>query len=108
MFVMFSPSGRYRVHARQRGRLDRSSPSPTRAPAGRSRLRGVPDGDLGGVRFNRDETQIAFTVASDTSPADIFVADLATGQARRLTRALNPAIDERQLVDRHGRPLPLL
>jgi dipeptidyl aminopeptidase/acylaminoacyl peptidase len=61
-------------------------------------LRGVPAGDLGGVRFNRDETRIAFTVASDTSPSDIFVANLANGQARRLTRALNPAIDERQLV----------
>ena len=105
MFVMHSPSGRYRVHALNADGSTRLTITDTRT--GRPvTLRGVPDGDLGGVRFNRDETMIAFTVASDTSPADIFVADLATGQARRLTRALNPAIDERQLVDRQRRALP--
>jgi dipeptidyl aminopeptidase/acylaminoacyl peptidase len=98
MFVMFSNSGRYRVHALNEDGSTRLTITDTRS--GRPiALRGVLDGDLGGVRFNRDETMIAFTVASDTSPSDIFVADLATGQARRLTRALNPAIDERQLVD---------
>lgn len=97
MFVMHSPSGRYRVSAINDDGSTRLTilDTRTRRPV---RLTGVPDGDLGGVRFNRDETMIAFTVASDTSPADIFVADLGTGQARRLTRALNPAIDERQLV----------
>lgn len=97
MFVMFSPSGRYRVHAVNADGSTALAITDTRS--GRPlTLRGVPEGDLGGVRFNRDETMIAFTVASDTSPSDIFVADLATGQARRLTRALNPAIDERALV----------
>lgn len=62
-------------------------------------LTSVPAGDLGSVRFNADESAIAFTVASDTSPRDIFVANLADGQARRLTRALNPAIDEARLVE---------
>ncbi len=62
-------------------------------------LAGVPAGDIGNVRFDRDETHIAFTVASDTSPADVFAADLATGLATRLTKNLNPAIDETQLVD---------
>jgi dipeptidyl aminopeptidase/acylaminoacyl peptidase len=52
-----------------------------------------------GVRFNRDETMIALTVNGSTSPTDIYVADLATGRARRLTRALNPAIDQARLVD---------
>jgi dipeptidyl aminopeptidase/acylaminoacyl peptidase len=98
MFVMFSNSGRYRVHALNEDGSTRLTITDTRS--GRPvALRGVPEGDPGGVRFNRDETMIAFTVASDTSPSDIFVADLATGQARRLTRALNPAIDERQLVN---------
>ena len=98
MFVSFSPSGRYRVHAVNEDASTRLAIMDTRS--GRPvTLRGVPEGDLGGVRFNRDESSIAFTVASDTSPADIFVAELATGQARRLTRALNPAIDERQLVE---------
>jgi hypothetical protein len=57
------------------------------------------------VRFNRDETKIAFTVASDTSPSDVFVADLATGAATRLTTSLNPAIDEHDARDNRSRPL---
>jgi dipeptidyl aminopeptidase/acylaminoacyl peptidase len=97
MFVLHSVSGRYRVSAINEDGSTRLTITDTRT--GRPvTLRGVPDGDLGGVRFNRDETMIAFTVASDTSPADIFVADLRTGRARRLTHALNPAIDERRLV----------
>lgn len=97
MFVMHSRSGRYRVHAINADGSTRLTITDTRSDRPVT-LRGVPDGDLGGVRFNRDETMVAFTVASDTSPSDIFVADLATGSARRLTRALNPAIDERALV----------
>ena len=63
------------------------------------RLTGVPAGDLGGVRFSRDETRLAFTVASDTSPADVFTAPLATGAATRLTHALSADIEESQLVE---------
>jgi dipeptidyl aminopeptidase/acylaminoacyl peptidase len=97
MFVTYSPSGRYRVSAVN---ADASTELRIEDRSGRAvALKGVPEGDLGSVRFNRDETMIAFTVASDTSPSDIFVADLATGQARRLTKALNPAIDEDQLVE---------
>ncbi|HEV2745668.1 MAG TPA: S9 family peptidase [Allosphingosinicella sp.] len=97
MYVSYSPSGRYRVHALNN---DGSTDLTITDRRGRAvRLSGVPDGDVGGVRFSRDESMVAFTVASDTSPADIFVADLATGQARRLTKALNPAIDEDQLVE---------
>ena len=98
MFVLHSPSGRYRVHAVNADGSTALTITDTRTNRPVT-LRGIPEGDLGGVRFNRDETTIAFTVTSDTSPADIFVADLASGEARRLTRALNPAIDERQLVN---------
>ncbi|HEX7707619.1 MAG TPA: S9 family peptidase [Thermoanaerobaculia bacterium] len=98
MFVYDSPSGRYRVHALNEDASTRLMITDLRS--GRpATLTGIPQGNLGSVRFNRDETAIAFTVASDTSPSDIFVADLATGQARRLTKALNPAIDERELVE---------
>lgn len=97
-YVSYSPSGRYRVSALNADAsteltiLDTTTGRPVR-------LTGRPDGDVGGVRFSADETRMAFTVASDTSPSDIFVADLATGQTRRLTRALNPAIDEADLVE---------
>lgn len=97
MYVSFSPSGRYRVSALNN---DASTDLTIQDREGKVvALTGIPDGDIGGVRFNRDETMVAFTVAADTSPADIFVADLATGTARRLTTALNPDIDENQLVE---------
>lgn len=98
MFVVHSPSGRYRVSAVNADAstevtiLDTQTGRPVR-------LAGVPAGDLAQVRFNRDETRIAFTVASDTSPSDVFTAPLSTGVATRLTRALNPEIDERLLVE---------
>lgn len=62
-------------------------------------LSGLPAGDLTGVRFSADEKALAVTVASDTSPSDIFVADVTTGTTRRLTTALNPQIDEKDLVE---------
>lgn len=98
MFVSYSPSGRYRVSAvnadasTELTLLDQTTGRPVA-------LTGLPDGDVASVRFSPDESRIAFTVSSDTSPADVFVADLATGQAQRLTTALNPAIDESQLVE---------
>lgn len=97
-FVFYSPSGRYRVSGlnadakTQLTLLDTRTNQPVA-------LTGLPDGDIGSVRFSEDEGRIAFTVSSDTSPADIFVASLATGQATRLTHALNPAIDEDVLVE---------
>lgn len=97
-FVTYSPSGRYRVSGlnadakTEVSLIDTTTDQPVA-------LTGLPDGDVGQVRFSQDETRIAFTVSSDTSPADVFVADLATGQARRLTHALNPAIDESDLVE---------
>ncbi|GMM92670.1 S9 family peptidase [Qipengyuania sp. MTN3-11] len=96
-FVSFSPSGRYRVsgvNADAKTELTLLDQNTGRDVA----LSGVPDGDLGSIRFDEDESHIAFTVSSDTSPSDIYVADLATGKARRLTSALDPAIDEGDLV----------
>jgi len=98
MFVVNSPTGRYRVAAVNADGstevtiLDTQTNRPVR-------LSGVPAGDLGSVRFNRDETRIAFTVASDTSPADVFTAPLNSGAGTRLTHALNPEIDEDVLVE---------
>lgn len=98
MYVSFSPNGRYRVTAVN---ADASTEltiedAQTRAPV---RLTGLPQGDITGVRFDPGADMAAFTVVSDTSPADVFVADLSTGQARRLTSALNPAIKESDLVE---------
>lgn len=98
MYVSFSPNSRYRVTAVN---ADASTEltiedAQTRAPV---RLTGLPQGDITGVRFDPGADLAAFTVVSDTSPADVFIADLSTGQARRLTSALNPAIKESDLVE---------
>src|SRR3546814_20410178 len=90
MHACVTPSGGYRVAALNN---DAATELTIQDREGKAlTLAGIPDGDIGGVRFNRDETMVAFTVAADTSPADIFVADLAAGKARRLTTALNPDI----------------
>ncbi len=96
--VTFSPTGRYQVStinadaSTELTLLDLQTGTPVA-------LRGLPDGDIGAIRFSPDESRMAFTVASDTSPSDIFVADLSTGETRRLTTALNPAINEADLVE---------
>ena len=97
-FAYFSPSGRYRVSALNADASTALTIVDTRTGKPVT-MAGVPAGDLGSVRFAPDERTVAFTVASDTSPRDVFVADLQTGRARRLTTALNPAIREADLVE---------
>ena len=96
--LKFSASGRYRADYIN---ADGSTVLKVNDLKGGSALKlsGLPAGDLNGVRFSGDEKAIAVTVASDTSPSDIFVADVAGGQARRLTTALNPQVDEKDLVE---------
>ncbi len=96
-YIGYSRTGRYRVQAFNADGSTDAAIVDTRTGAVVA-LHGVPPGDLGNLRFNADESAIAFSVISDTSPRDIFVASLSDGQARRLTHALNPAIDEAQLV----------
>ncbi len=97
-YVGYSPSGRYRGSVLNADGSSKVTLSDTRTGTP-VKLTGIPAGDLGAMRFTPDEKQVAFTVTSDTSPRDIFVADMATGKARRLTTALNPAIREADLVD---------
>jgi dipeptidyl aminopeptidase/acylaminoacyl peptidase len=97
-YIDYSPSGRYRVQALNADGSTALTVIDTRTGQPVA-LTSVPSGDLGGVRFSNDENSIAFTVISDTSPRNIFVATLADGAARRLTNALNPAMDEARLVE---------
>lgn len=59
----------------------------------------VPRGDITGVNFSRDGSRMSFVVNGDTSPANIFVADIAAGQATRLTDSMNPEINPATLVE---------
>ncbi|MGH8178301.1 MAG: S9 family peptidase [Steroidobacter sp.] len=96
-FVTFSESGRYRVSgtnedARTAIRILDSKTGKEVA------LPGLPPGDLAQIRFSRDESKVALMLSSDTSPNDVYLADLDAQRSTRLTQALNPAINEADLV----------
>jgi dipeptidyl aminopeptidase/acylaminoacyl peptidase len=97
MFVSFSDTGRYRVSGINEDArtivqiLDTGSGEEVA-------LAGLPAGDLSQVRFSRDEGRVALMVSSDTSPGDVYTVDLESGRSARLTHALNPEIDEDDLV----------
>lgn len=96
--LQFSHSGRYRVAAfNEDGRT-----ALTIFDQDKNRqveLRGLPDGEIGHIRFSPDERVVAFSLSTDRSPADIYVAWLANGTVRRLTNALGPRIRETDLVE---------
>jgi dipeptidyl aminopeptidase/acylaminoacyl peptidase len=61
-------------------------------------LPALPAGDIGSVRFSRDETHVALIIDADNSPSNVHVIDLVDGNSRQLTDALNPEIDPAHLV----------
>jgi dipeptidyl aminopeptidase/acylaminoacyl peptidase len=95
-FVFYSPSGRYRVHAINADGLTDLTILDTTSDE-RVTLNGVPEGELGQIRFSRDESKIAFGLNTDTSPYNLYMTELG-GEAVRLTDALNPEIEEANLV----------
>lgn len=96
-YVSFSPSGDYRVHGVNED--GRTTVEITTADGVDFPGLDIPQGQIGGVRFNDDETKIAFMLSSDTSPNNLMIVDLATGEAEQLTDTLNPEIEEDALVD---------
>ena len=96
-YVSYSPSGRYRVSGTN---VDASTlVSVVDRVTGESiDLSHLPLGDVRQVRFNRDESAIAFGLNSDTAPYDVYLMSL-DGAPRQLTQATNPDIDSRHLVD---------
>jgi dipeptidyl aminopeptidase/acylaminoacyl peptidase len=96
-FVFDSPTGRYLVSAINADAVTRLTIRDNQTGE-TVELSNIPDGEVGQVRFNRDESEIAFGVNTDTSPFNLYYADIKTGEARRLTSALPEAIDESDLV----------
>lgn len=97
-FVTYSPSGQYRVsgiNADARTEVTIIDTQTGEALA----LPDLPAGDVGSVRFSRDESTIAFLIDSATSPSNLHVVDLNTQDHAQLTNALNPAISEDEMVD---------
>lgn len=97
-FVTYSPSGRYRVSGINADARTEVSIIDTQSSAALD-LPELPAGDLGSVRFSRDEGRIAFLIDSATSPANLHVVDLASQDHAQLTNALNPAISEAEMVE---------
>ncbi|MCP3141685.1 S9 family peptidase [Pyxidicoccus xibeiensis] len=58
----------------------------------------LPEGGITDVVIARGEKRLAFYVNGDRSPANLYVYDLATKKATRLTDTLSPAIDANDLV----------
>lgn len=97
-YVLYSPSGKYRVSAINE---DARTSLTIRNEVSGKALKSVklPAGSIGSVRFNRNESQIAFMLSRDTSPNNVMIADLKSGKINALTNALSPAIDETNLVE---------
>lgn len=95
-FVFYSPSGQYQVHAINADGLTDLTITDTQT-GDEVVLNGVPEGELGQIRFSRDESKIAFGLNTDTSPYNLYMTELG-GVAARLTDALNPDISEENLV----------
>lgn len=97
-FVTYSPSGRYLVsgiNADARTEVTITDLQTGLALA----LPALPAGDLGSVRFSRDESSTAFMIDAATSPANLHLVDLGAQTHTQLTNALNPAITEAEMVD---------
>lgn len=62
------------------------------------KLPNVGTANVTGGNFSRSENLLAFYVGGDTSPSDLHVLDLRTGQHRKLTSALNPKVKPEHLV----------
>jgi dipeptidyl aminopeptidase/acylaminoacyl peptidase len=96
-YVIYSRSGRYQVSginadARTEVKVrDLESGNELELPD-------LPPGDLNNIRFSHDESHMALIINADDSPSNIHVIDLKDGNARQLTNALNPVIDQKHLV----------
>ncbi|GAB4195883.1 MAG: S9 family peptidase [Wenzhouxiangellaceae bacterium] len=96
-FVIDSPSGRYQVtgiNADARTLIDIIDTE----TGDELKLGELPAGDITSVRFNQAENQVAFLLDSDTSPRNVHVVDLRSGDRRQLTSALSPQINPDHLV----------
>ncbi|GJG86263.1 peptidase S9 [Gemmatimonadetes bacterium T265] len=65
-------------------------PLPSPAPAGAT---------VGPVVFSPDGRRLAFYASASRAPNDLYVADVGSATARRLTHSLAPALDPADLVD---------
>ena len=97
--VSYSPSGRYRVHSVNEDASTRVTITERTSGKVLSLPTGLPKGNAGGVRFMPDEKSLVLRINSDTSPGDIFKISLSESDFKQLTVALNPEINQADLVE---------
>lgn len=97
-FLFFSQSGKYLAYGVNADAstklhvLDWKSGSAVELPE-------FPSGEVVSIRFADDDSQIALLLNGSTAPSNIYVSDLTGGAPKALTNALNPAIDQADLVE---------
>jgi len=98
LYVAYSADGRYRVSAVNADARTEITVRDTESGEVVD-MQGLPEGDLGSVRFTPDAGKMAFMLERDTSPGNVYLVDLPDGAPRKLTDALNPEIAESHLVE---------
>lgn len=98
LYVGFSESGRYRIHGINEDAVTKITIRDMEAGQDLV-IPNLPDGDLRTVRFSDDEKTLAFYINADTSPSNLFVVNMADKSFRKLTEAMNPAINASDLVE---------
>jgi dipeptidyl aminopeptidase/acylaminoacyl peptidase len=98
MRVGFSETGKYRVSATNEDAktvlrvVDTTTNKDVALPA-------LPNADVIGTFFSRDESKMGFLLTSDRTPRDVWMVEVAGGAPRQLTHALNPEVNPDDLVD---------
>jgi dipeptidyl aminopeptidase/acylaminoacyl peptidase len=98
VYARFSSTGRYFMYAinndaRQELRIfEAATAEPVELPA-------VPNAQISWVGFSNDDSRMRFYATGSRMPQDLYVYDLDGSEPRRLTRSLNPNIDESHLID---------
>ena len=96
-FTYFSKDGRYQVtgvNADAQTKLEIIDLTTKQQLA----LPNLPSGDLSGVNFSADASQLVFYINSDTSPSNLYVYKLGSDSVKRLSDTGNPNILEENLV----------
>lgn len=97
-FMGFSHHGKWRVTGINEDA--RTTVRIVEAKTGRAvKLPRLPEGEIRGLVIARSEQRLAFYLNGDRSPSDLWVVDLETRDARRLSNNLSRAIDPEDLVD---------
>ncbi|RXJ71505.1 S9 family peptidase [Veronia nyctiphanis] len=97
VFLNFSSSGKYRAHCINEDasmRLvvtDMESGESISPPS-------IPEGQIWSYSFSADETKLSFYLDTDTSPTDLYVWDIVSGDVKRLTHSLSSQMTQEHLV----------